>query len=96
MTLLDELHARRQDIMALARRHGINEVRIFGSVARREERAESDIDFLVGTEQGRSYFDLIYFQQAMEHMLHRNCDVVSKEGLHWVVKDAILQEATLL
>ena len=45
--LLDELHAKRDAIERLSRQYGARRIRVFGSVARREERPESDIDFLV-------------------------------------------------
>ena len=44
MMLLDELHAKR-DPYTLSRRYGARRIRVFGSVARREERADSDVDF---------------------------------------------------
>jgi uncharacterized protein len=45
--LLDELHEKRDAIQTLSRRYGARRIRVFGSVARRKERADSDVDFLV-------------------------------------------------
>lgn len=47
MALLDTLQERREDILRVAARHGAFNVRVFGSVLRREETPDSDIDFLV-------------------------------------------------
>ncbi|MDP1530513.1 MAG: hypothetical protein Q8M05_14115 [Rhodoferax sp.] len=43
--LLDELHARRDAIQSLCRRHGAHRIRVLGSVARREEHPDDDVDF---------------------------------------------------
>ena len=49
MTLLDELHKNREEILSIAGKHGIENVRVFGSVARGEESPDSDIDLLIAT-----------------------------------------------
>ncbi|WP_439112487.1 nucleotidyltransferase family protein [Hydrogenophaga sp.] len=54
--LLDELHAQREAIHALSRQYGARRIRVFGSAARREERADSDVDFLVDFPRGYNLF----------------------------------------
>lgn len=54
--LLDELHAQRDAIQTLSCRYGARRIRVFGSVARREERADSDVDFLVDFPRGFNLF----------------------------------------
>ena len=53
MCMLDEIRAKRDEIYAIARRHKAEKLWVFGSVARKEERPDSDIDlvaeFLPGT-----------------------------------------------
>lgn len=93
MTTLDLLKSRREEILALARKYGVTDVRVFGSVARGDEKKGSDIDFLIDMERDRSLFDLIGFQQDMEEIFKRKCDVVSRNGLHWFIRDRILNEA---
>jgi predicted nucleotidyltransferase len=68
-------------------------VRVFGSVARGEANAESDVDFLVELEVGRSLFDLGGFLIDLQSLLSRKVDVVTEGGLHWYIKDRILSEA---
>jgi predicted nucleotidyltransferase len=41
------LKSKRREILAIAKQHGVVSIRVFGSVARGEERAGSDIDFIV-------------------------------------------------
>ena len=52
------LKEKREQILQIAAQHGAYNVRIFGSVARGEADNESDIDFLVDMEAGRSLLDL--------------------------------------
>jgi predicted nucleotidyltransferase len=55
---IDDLARVREQILAVAARHGAGNVRVFGSVARGDADAASDIDFLVDFQPGRSLLDL--------------------------------------
>jgi uncharacterized protein len=82
----------RDDIKAVASRHHGQRVRLFGSVARGEEREGSDIDLLVDFVPGSSLFDLLHLNRELEELLRRPVDVVSRGGLK--ARDrAILDEA---
>ena len=65
-TGIDRLRVRRLEILGCARSHGASNVRVFGSVARREAAADSDIDLLVEMEPGRSLLDLVSLWQDLE------------------------------
>ena len=52
MCMLDEIRARRDEIYAIARKHKAEKLWVFGSCARREERPDSDVDFLVKFSPG--------------------------------------------
>jgi uncharacterized protein len=54
----NSLQEKRGKILQLAASYGASNVRVFGSVARNEGDAQSDIDFLVDMEPGRSLFEL--------------------------------------
>jgi uncharacterized protein len=71
-------------------------VRVFGSAARGEAEPDSDIDFLVDFEPGRSLLDLSRLWQDLEELLGRQVDVVEPGGLHWYIRDRVLQEAVPL
>jgi len=77
-TLVD---AKRNEINDLVRRHGGRSVALFGSVARGDDTASSDIDFLVEFTSGSSLFDLMDLQEALEGLLGVSVDVVSIGGL---------------
>ena len=78
------------------RAHGASNPRLFGSVARGEDRPESDIDFLVDMESGRSLIDLIGLQQALESRLGRRVDLLTPPSLNRHMRERILSEARSL
>jgi uncharacterized protein len=92
-TLLTE---KRDEILRLAALHGAANVRVFGSVARGEDREDSDIDLLVHMEDDRSLLDMIGFAQDVEDLVGRKIDVVDDGGLHRVIRDHVLAEARAL
>lgn len=94
---IDELlKSKRQDILAIAAKHGARNVRIFGSVARGEAGPDSDLDILVEMKPGTSLMDHIALMQDLEDLLGRKVDVVSDKALHWYIRDQVLAEATPL
>lgn len=80
MDSMEILKSRRADILRLAQEHGARNVRVVGSVARGEARAESDVDFLVEMDNGRSLLDLIKLNQDLETLLDRKVDVLTDGG----------------
>jgi predicted nucleotidyltransferase len=87
---------KREQILAIAARHGASQVRVFGSVANGTADADSDIDFLVELEPGRSLFDLGGLLMDLQGLLQRRVDVVTDNGLHWYIRDKVLSEARAL
>jgi len=90
------LRERRDDILRIARRHGAFNVRLFGSVARGDDRSDSDLDVLVELEPGRSLVDRIALKQDLEDLLGREIDVVTEKSLHPQIRENVRQEAILL
>ena len=88
--LLKQKHA---EILRIAGRYGAHNVRVFGSVARAEADEQSDIDFLVEMEPGRSLFDLGGLQLELETALGCPVDVVTEKGLKARIRTRVLQEA---
>lgn len=71
----------RDQIKAIVARHRGRSVALFGSVARGEETAASDLDFLVDFDNGASLFDLVRIEMDLAELLGREVDVVSSGGL---------------
>ncbi|MGM0576195.1 MAG: nucleotidyltransferase family protein [Myxococcota bacterium] len=76
-----------------ATRHGVLSVRVFGSVARGEPSADSDLDLLVDFEPHRSLLDLVGFAQDLEDALGHPVDVVTEGSLSPYLRDRVLAEA---
>lgn len=87
------LKSHRREILEIAARNGAIDVRIFGSVARGENRPDSDIDFLVNLEAGRSLLDLARLLRELNHLLGLPVDVVTEAGLRPRIKPQVLKEA---
>lgn len=78
---LQELRARRDEILELAQRYGATNVRVFGSVARGEATPDSDVDLLVNFREGTSLFELSGFWQDLQELLGRDVNLLSENGL---------------
>ena len=75
------LDERRQEILDVVRRHRGRSMAVFGSVARGDETAGSDVDFLVDFEENSSLFDLLDLQDELSALLGCPVDVVSARAL---------------
>ncbi|MEX2216668.1 MAG: nucleotidyltransferase family protein [Phycisphaeraceae bacterium] len=93
MTLLQKLTAHREQIRAIAARHGAVDLHVIGSVARGEQNEKSDIDLLVTFEQGRSLFDHGALIADLEALLQMKVDVISRGGLEPRFRQRVLNEA---
>ena len=96
MALTEAVKEKREEILKVAARRGARNVRLFGSLARGEEQAGSDVDLLVEMEEGRSLLDLSHLLQDMEELLGCKVHVVESEALHWAIREHILEEAVPL
>ena len=79
-------------ILDILQKHGVLTASVFGSVARGDASARSDVDFLVEFESGRSLLDLIGLRQELSDRLERNVDVVTPRSLHPGFRDSVLSE----
>ena len=94
---IDELlNAKRPEILRAAKAHGAGNVRVFGSVARGDASANSDVDLLIQLEKGRGFSDLMGFCEDVENTLGRRVDVVTDDGLSPFLRERVLAEAVPL
>ncbi len=94
--LLSQIIARQHEIRMVAARHGAHNVRLFGSAARGEADARSDIDILVDLEPGRSLLDLGGLLMDLRELFGRDVDVVTGRGLKPRIRARVLREAIAL
>lgn len=80
-------------IREVARRHHIGSVRVFGSMARNDADADSDVDLLVELDPGAGLLDQLGFKEELEWRWSRPVDVVTPAALHWAIRDKVLREA---
>jgi len=95
----DVLGPFRQRIANLARRYGVQEIRVFGSVARGQARPGSDVDLLVSfnwRRPSRSALRSIDFARDLEALLRRRVDVLTEQSLHWFIQPQVIAEAVPL
>jgi predicted nucleotidyltransferase len=87
------IEANRAEIRALAAKRGVTDVRVFGSMARADVTAASDVDLLVRPLPGTSLLDLGGLLMDVEQLLGRRVEVVSERALHPAIRDRVLREA---
>jgi len=90
------IETKRAAIRALAAKHGVTDVRVFGSMAREDATAASDVDLLVRPLPGTSLLDLGGLLMDVEQHLGRRVEVVSERALHPAIRERVLQEAQSL
>lgn len=93
MGIEDLLSAKKPEILRAAKDHGAGNVRVFGSVARGDASADSDVDLLVDLEPGRSLLDHAALVLELEALLGRRVDVAVARGLRSRIRDRVLKEA---
>ena len=98
ISMKEQVLRHRNDILLLAKHHGITNIRLFGSVARGEDGPDSDIDFLVDPQLPiQDSFGFLAFQENVSALLDgRHVDVVFSAGLFPPLREVILREAISL
>ena len=84
---------------ALARicaRHDIDRLRVFGSVARGDDGAESDLDLVADFSSPKSLLDLVRIERELSEHFGRTVDLLTEGGLSPYLRDRILSEAKVV
>lgn len=87
------LQTYRQEIDALSRRHGVSQLRVFGSTVKGQTGLDSDLDLLVSLEPGRSLLDRAAFKADLQDLLGIKVDAVNPATLHPLIREQVQQEA---
>ena len=95
--MLDELRKKKAGIEHLVSRYGGRNVRVFGSVARREEHPDSDVDLLIEFPKGYSMFkQRIPLTRELRALIGRNVDLLPDREINKHLRDSILEDAVAL
>ena len=94
--MVEAITAKREQILRLARRHGVTAVRVFGSMARGDAGPQSDVDLLVDVGPNPSAWFPGGFVAELEELLGRRVQVVTERGLDDLLRARVLAEAVPL
>lgn len=94
--LRELVDAHRDEIKAIVARHHGRSVALFGSVARGDERPDSDIDFLVELAPDARPFEVLAIGADLEEALGVKVDVGTTSTLRPRLRDEVLAEAVPL
>lgn len=90
---LAQVTARRAEIAAIAARHHVSNVRVFGSVARGTADEFSDLDLLVDAASDVGLIGLSAFAAEVEDLLGAPTQVATVGGLKQRIRTRVLREA---
>ena len=91
-----------QEIAAFCQRWQVTEFALFGSVLRRDFRADSDIDVLLRfhDEAHHTLFDLVRMGDELETIFGRKVDVLTRKGVeesqNYIRRKSILDSAQVI
>ena len=85
--------AHRAWIRSIVEAHKARNPRVFGSVARGEDTAKSDLDLLVDTTEHTSLFDLAAMELELERILGVSVHVTPAGALRGALRQRVLAEA---
>lgn len=84
-------------VVPILKRHAVKRASIFGSFARGEAKANSDVDFLIEYKsKNKSLFDLVDLKSELEETLGRKVDVITYNSIYWGLRDRILAEQIVI
>lgn len=87
------LRQHRRSILACAALHGANNVRLFGSTARGENRPDSDVDLVVDLDEGTGLFSLEALRRQLSEILGVPVDIAPSDSLRPRVRVEVEREA---
>lgn len=86
----------RQELLDIARRHGVSNVRLFGSASRGEDQEGSDVDLLVDPSAETTLLDLARIKLEAEDLTGLPFDVRTPLSLSKRFRETVLRDAKSL
>lgn len=87
----------KKKIAPILKRHEVKKASVFGSFARGEAKARSDVDLLIEyKKKDKSLFDLVNLKIELEEILGRKVDIVTYNSIYWRLREHILSEQVII
>lgn len=87
----------KKKILPILKQHSVKRAAIFGSYARGEAKAKSDVDLLIEySKSDKSLFDLVNLKYALEDVLNLKVDIVTYNSIYKGLRDRILAEQVVI
>lgn len=72
-------------------KYGVKRAGVFGSFARGDYKAESDIDIVIEFDSGKTLFDLIRLRNELQNQLNRAVDIITYNSIHPFLREEIFK-----
>lgn len=95
-TIGETIGEKRAAILRIAAQHGATQIRLIGSVARGEDRPQSDVDLLVTWREGTSLLDQAALTLELECLLGRRVDIASDGWVKPSICESVYRDAIAL
>ncbi len=87
----------KKKVLPVLKKHAVKRAAIFGSYARGEAKAKSDVDFLIEYKtKNKSLFDLVDLKFDLEETLNCKVDLVTYNSIYWRIREQILAEQVVI
>ena len=93
MTIEQLVHEKRDEVQRIAAKHGARNIRVFGSVARGEIKAESDVDLLVTFSKPTSLLKMVGLERELSATIGRKVDLLTTKSVSPYLRNRILKES---
>jgi hypothetical protein len=93
MDIAEILGGKQEQVRQAARRHGVDSLFVFGSMARGEARPDSDVDILVEFVRPTGLFAFVRLKRDLEAILGRPVDLVTREALKPQLLESVLRDS---
>jgi len=85
-----------QALEKLCRRNGVRKLSVFGSFARGEQRADSDIDLIVEFSKPKGLLGLLELENQLSDLLGRKVDLLTEQSVSPYIRDSIRRDLRVL
>ena len=79
-------------LVEILKKHGVKNIKIFGSYARGKAKPESDLDVLVEFYERKSLLEIVGIEQELEDKLGMKVDLLTRESISPYLRKRIEKE----